>query len=127
MTSTEGANKTMKLCELDDLASGEVARIDVDGLAVAYARVGDQWFAIDDTCTHAKVSLAGGIVDEDELTIECPKHGALFSLETGAALTFPAIKPVASHTVSVNGDEVFVTISTDADNQDADKQNEATS
>jgi 3-phenylpropionate/trans-cinnamate dioxygenase ferredoxin subunit len=122
MTSTEGANKTMKLCEIDDLASGDVARIDVDGVAVAYARVGEQWFAIDDTCSHAKVSLAGGIVDEDDLTIECPKHGALFSLETGAALTLPAIKPVASHAVSVDGNEVFVTIS-----NDADKQNEATS
>lgn len=127
MTSAEGVNSTMKICELGDLASGEVARIDVDGLAVAYVRVGDQWFALDDTCSHAKVSLAGGIIDEDELTIECPKHGALFSLETGEALTFPAIKPVASHAVSVDGDDVFVTISTDGDKQDADTQNETTS
>ena len=118
MTTTEGTNKTVKLCDLDDLASGDVARIDVDGTPVAYARIGELWFAIDDTCSHAKVSLADGIVDEDDLTIECPKHGALFSLETGAALTLPAIKPVAIHDVRVDGTEVFVTLGDDASDKD---------
>lgn len=120
MTTTDDANKTVKLCEIDDVTDGVISRIDIDGRPVAYARVGDDWFAIDDTCSHAKVSLSDGIVDEDDLTIECPKHGALFSLETGAALTLPAIKPVASHTVHVEGSEVFVTLS-----HDDDQQNEA--
>lgn len=113
MTTTDDSNKTVKLCEIEDVADGAMSRIDIDGRSVAYARVGDDWFAIDDTCSHAKVSLADGIVDEDDLTIECPKHGALFSLETGAALTLPAIKPVASHAVHVHGSEVFVTLTHD--------------
>ncbi|MDW3175870.1 MAG: non-heme iron oxygenase ferredoxin subunit [Acidimicrobiia bacterium] len=120
MTTTDDANKTVKLCEIDDVTDGVISRIDIDGRPVAYARVGDDWFAIDDTCSHAKVSLSDGIIDEDDLAIECPKHGALFSLETGAALTLPAIKPVASHAVHVEGSEVFVTLS-----HDDDQQNEA--
>ena len=53
--------------EADLLADGEVACVDVGGCPVAYARIGADYFAIDDTCTHAKVSLSEGIVDEDEM------------------------------------------------------------
>ena len=103
----------IKLCDVESLGSGDVAMIDLDGREIAYARVGDEWFAIDDTCSHAKVSLSGGIVEEDDCTIECPKHGALFSLRSGDALTFPAIKPVASHATEIRGTEVWITIAED--------------
>ena len=36
--------------------------------------------------------------------------GSLFDLETGEALTLPAIKPVAVHIAEVVGDEVNVTL-----------------
>lgn len=102
--------QTVKLCELDALEPGDVTAIDIDGRPVLCARIDDNWYALDDTCSHAKVSLADGIVEEDDLAIECPRHGALFSLETGEALTLPAIRPVASHPVEVRDDGVYVTI-----------------
>lgn len=105
----------VKLCDLDHLGDGEVAVAKIDGRAIAYARIGDSWFAVDDTCSHAKVSLADGIVDTDDATIECPKHGALFSLESGEALTFPAVKPVTSHLVEIAAGEVFVRIGGNSD------------
>ena len=72
---TDTANTTaVKLCELDSIDDGDIAYTEIDGRPIAYARIGDSWFAIDDTCTHAKVSLSDGIVDEDDHTIECPKH-----------------------------------------------------
>lgn len=110
MSTTPDQASSVKLCELDSINDGDIARVEIDGRPIAYARVGDQWFAIDDTCSHAKVSLAGGIVDEDDLTIECPKHGALFSLESGEAMTLPAIRPVAVHGVAVHETGVFVTL-----------------
>ncbi len=99
------------------LADGEIAQIEVGGRPVAYARVGDRYFAIDDTCTHAKVSLAEGIVDEDDCTIECPKHGALFSLESGVALTLPATKGVAVHEIAVDGETVTISVAPEADDE----------
>lgn len=114
---TDTRETTVKLCEIDALADGEITRAEVDGRWIAYAHVGDEWFAIDDTCSHAKVSLAGGIVDTDDLTIECPKHGAVFSLETGDALTLPAIRGVARHEVTVDTDGVHVTIAQEAVNE----------
>jgi 3-phenylpropionate/trans-cinnamate dioxygenase ferredoxin subunit len=110
MSAPDETGPTVKLCEVDSLADGDLARAEIDGRPIAYARIGDDWFAIDDTCTHAKVSLADGIIDEDDLTIECPKHGALFSLETGEALTLPAIKPLTSHAISVRETGVFISV-----------------
>ena len=49
-------------------------------------------------------------VDVDECALECWKHGSLFDLETGEALTLPAIMPVAVHAVSLEAGEVFVTL-----------------
>ncbi|MEC8982652.1 MAG: non-heme iron oxygenase ferredoxin subunit [Actinomycetota bacterium] len=91
--------------ELDDRAA---RRVIVDGRPVALVRLGNRVHAIDDTCSHAEVSLAEGEVDAEECTLECWKHGSLFDLETGAALTLPALKPIAVHSVVVNGDDVLV-------------------
>ena len=91
--------------ELDDRAA---RRVIVDGRPVALVRLGHRVHAIDDTCSHAEVSLAEGEVDAEECTLECWKHGSLFDLETGAALTLPALKPIAVHSVVVNGDDVLV-------------------
>lgn len=104
---------TVKLCDVDSLDDESIATANIDGRMVAYARIGDEWFAIDDTCSHATVSLADGFIEGEDKTIECPLHGSLFSLENGEALTLPAIKPVASHTVTVTDGEVFVTIEGD--------------
>ena len=105
----------IKLCDVESVADGDIALQVVDGREIAVARIGDEWFAIDDTCSHAKVSLSDGIVEEDDATIECPKHGALFSLRTGAAMTLPATRDVAAHVTEVRGTEVFITITEDTD------------
>ena len=38
----------------------------------------------------------------------CPRHGSYFDVRTGAALTLPAIVPVQTYRVRVDGDEVYV-------------------
>ena len=85
-------------------------RVEVGGCPVALVRLGDTVHAIGDTCSHAEVSLAEGIVDTDECALECWKHGSLFSLESGEALTMPATRPVPVYVVRVDGDDVFVAL-----------------
>ena len=60
-----------RLCGRDDLASGEARRFDVDGCPVALVRVGDEFYALGNTCSHADFSLSDGMVDTDACTIEC--------------------------------------------------------
>ena len=108
-------SESIKLCDVSSVADGDIALHDINGREIAVARIGDEWFAIDDTCSHAKVSLSDGIVEDDDCTIECPKHGALFSLRNGEALTLPATRNVAAHATEVRGTEVWITLSEDTD------------
>ena len=103
-------SEPIELCDVEDLAEGELAAAEIEGREFVYTRIADQFFAIDGICTHAHVRLVDGIVDEDECTLECPKHGASFSLATGEALTLPAIKPVLAHSIEIRESAVFVTL-----------------
>ena len=100
----------MRLCGRDDLTPGEARRFDVDGCPVALVRIGDDFHAVGDTCSHADYSLSEGIVDADDCTIECWKHGSAFSLVTGEPESLPATRPVAVYPVTVTGDDVSVEI-----------------
>ena len=97
---------TVRLCSVDDLAPGEARRFDVDGHAIAVVRIGDDWFAIGDTCSHADYSLSEGEVWPDECGIECPKHGSTFSLATGEPVTLPATQAVPTYELVVAKGEV---------------------
>ena len=98
----------VRACALSERADAVAHKGDVGGCPVALVRMGDTVHAIGDTCSHAEVSLAEGMVDTDDCALECWKHGSLFDLETGEALTLPAIKPVAVHRATVDDDDVVV-------------------
>ena len=98
------------LCTLDEVAPGSARRFDVGPHHIAVVRIGDDVYAIGDTCSHQNVSLAEGEVDPDDRTIECWKHGSTFSLETGEALILPATRPVPVYDVRVDGGEIVVVL-----------------
>jgi 3-phenylpropionate/trans-cinnamate dioxygenase ferredoxin subunit len=99
-----------RLCGLDDIAPGTSARFDIEGHRIAVVRVGDDFYAIGDRCSHADFSLSEGDVWEDELTIECPKHGSTFSLTTGEPQSLPATQPVPVYEIRVEGNDVSVVL-----------------
>ena len=88
------------------LAAGKPIKIEKAGRTICVARVGDQVFAIDDTCSHSEASLSEG--DITDFKIECWLHGAEFDLRTGEALTPPAVAPIKIYPVIVDGDSVTV-------------------
>jgi 3-phenylpropionate/trans-cinnamate dioxygenase ferredoxin subunit len=91
------------------MAAGEARRFDVDGQRICLVRIGDDFYAIGDECSHEDYSLAEGDVFTDEKTIECWRHGSAFSLTTGEPTTLPATQPVPVYDVTVRGDDVIVT------------------
>jgi 3-phenylpropionate/trans-cinnamate dioxygenase ferredoxin subunit len=103
---------SVRACALSDLdPNGGLLRFDTDGRSIAIVRLGDKVYALGDRCSHADVSLSEGEVDTDECALECPKHGSLFSLETGEPLSLPALKPVPTYDATVVGDDVMVVVS----------------
>jgi 3-phenylpropionate/trans-cinnamate dioxygenase ferredoxin component len=101
----------VRLCGVDEVAPGSAKRIDVDGLRLAIVRIGDDWYAIGDRCSHADESLSEGEVWVDEREIECPKHGSTFSLLDGEPQTLPATRPVPVYDVRVDGSDVMLLVS----------------
>jgi 3-phenylpropionate/trans-cinnamate dioxygenase ferredoxin subunit len=99
-----------RLCARDDLTPGSARCFDVEGQRIALVRVGDDFYAIGDTCSHADFSLSEGDVWADELEIECPKHGSTFSLTTGEPQTLPATQPVPVYEVVLEGEDVKVVV-----------------
>ena len=97
-----------RLCRVDDLAPGTARRFDVGRHRIALVRIGDDFYAVGDRCSHADFSLSEGEVWPDELEIECWKHGSTFSLKTGEPQSLPATRPVPVYDVRVEGDEVWV-------------------
>ena len=96
----------MKACSLSDLPEDGALRVELDGTPICIARSGGEVFAISDLCSHADVSLSEGDVEDGQ--IECWLHGSKFDLRTGAPTGLPAIKPVATYPVTVEGDDVLV-------------------
>jgi 3-phenylpropionate/trans-cinnamate dioxygenase ferredoxin subunit len=89
------------VCPLAQLAPNSATRFDVEGRAVAVVRIGDDVYAIGDTCSHAEVSLSEGELWCDAKEIECWKHGSTFSLVTGEPQTLPATQPVPVYVARV--------------------------
>jgi 3-phenylpropionate/trans-cinnamate dioxygenase ferredoxin subunit len=99
---------TINLGPADALEDGVGKRFDVDGERIAVFRIDSDVYAIADRCSHAEASLAEGEVFDTE--VECPRHGASFDLTTGAVLSLPASKPVATFPAEVVDGDVLVTL-----------------
>jgi 3-phenylpropionate/trans-cinnamate dioxygenase ferredoxin subunit len=101
----------VRLCNVVDVPEGEVRRFEFDHRPIAVVNLGDGGFrAIDAICSHAHYFLDEGEVDTDFGTIECPKHGSTFDLDTGKPRTLPATSPVEVFPVKIENDDVLIEV-----------------
>ena len=94
------------IAKVSDTPPGTISVHEVGELRIALCNVNGRFYAIDDICTHD-----GGSLDQGELLdnlVECPRHGARFDVTTGRPLTLPAVRPVKTYAVTVEGDDVRV-------------------
>ncbi len=91
------------------IVPGAMLRVVVDGVPVLLCNVAGELYAVEDICTHDGGELDGG--ELDGCRIMCPRHGAFFDVTTGQALTLPAVSPLPTYPVTVDGDDVTVDVS----------------
>lgn len=96
---------------VDELDEGETAvvhpehsGIDRD-IMIVHAEDG-HFYALDDECTHERVSLAGGFVEGDR--IECPMHSSQFCLKNGKVMGLPATEDTRTHKLEVVDGELLL-------------------
>lgn len=92
----------------DELADGDRKPVIVDELPALLFRVGNDFYCIEDVCTHDGQPLTEGPLEGKEIT--CPRHGARFDISTGAALCMPATEPVRVFTVDVRADGIYAVV-----------------
>lgn len=101
----------VRICAVADVPEGEIRRFEHDHRPIAVANLGEEGFrAVDAICSHAHYFLDEGEVDPDFETIECPKHGSTFDLNTGRPRTLPATVPVQTFPVKVENDDVMIEV-----------------
>jgi len=87
-------------CAASDVPVDEALPVTLgDDVEIAVARHGDEFYAVEDLCSHAQVSLSEGEVAD--CSVECWLHGSRFDLRTGKPSGRPATEPIATFPVEV--------------------------
>ena len=102
------AEDFVQVAKTGDIEPGQIKAVEVGGKRLLVCHAEGGFYVIDDTCTHDDGPLADGFLDGT--AIECPRHGARFDVRTGAVLCFPAAVGVKAYPVTVEGDEVKVSL-----------------
>lgn len=98
----------VKVGKLSEVPPGSAKVYEVEDRFVALCNVDGQIYAIDDVCTHDEATLDQG--DLDGFEIECPRHGARFDVRTGEVKALPAVMPIDTFNVRIEGDDIEVEV-----------------
>jgi ethylbenzene dioxygenase ferredoxin subunit len=95
------------LCGVDEVTEEQPLGIDREGLPpIAVYKVGDEYLATSNVCTHSYSLLSEGFQEDDE--IECAVHGGTFDIRTGEATGFPCETPLKTYPVTVIDGQVTI-------------------
>jgi len=95
-----------RLIGTDELQPGDRRSVIVDELPALVIRIQDQYFVVEDVCTHDGQPLTDGVISD--MSIECPRHAARFDLKTGKALCMPATEPIRVFRTEIRDGAVYV-------------------
>jgi metal-sulfur cluster biosynthetic enzyme/nitrite reductase/ring-hydroxylating ferredoxin subunit len=93
------------VADLNELAAGARKSIFIDDVPALLLRIGDQYFAVEDVCSHDGQPLTDGPVTGFEIT--CPRHGARFDVRTGKPTRMPATEGIPVYAVEVRADGIY--------------------
>src|SRR5205809_7968903 len=101
----------VKVATVDQMKPDQGLLVESGGKRIAVFKLGGDYFAIDDTCTHVGGSLSEGTIMGQ--SVVCPWHAAHFNITTGEG-TPPARGPVKRYPVRVNGSDIEVAFEVEA-------------
>ena len=93
----------------ENIAEKTFACFTVDGEALVICRFRDEYFALENQCSHALSTFDEGRLRGYRLM--CPLHGAIFDIRDGSVAGLPATRPIRSYPVRVVDGMVAVDLS----------------
>lgn len=98
----------VRAASLAELPPGSLLGVELDGHRICLANAAGEIYAVRDNCTHQDFPLSAGFIEGG--TVECTYHGARFDLATGRATRLPAIRPVKTYAIRIDGEDILVAI-----------------
>src|SRR5437667_9764138 len=84
-----GSDDYVAVMNVEDLAEGELTRVDAAGIPAVLLKQGNTIYAIGAICTHLAGPLDEGTCEDGVVT--CPWHGSRFRMSDGSVMNGPAV------------------------------------
>jgi len=97
-----------RVAALNDIPPGTMKAFEVLHTRVLVCNINGSIYAIANECTHDSAPMSDGHLDGDQVV--CPRHGARFDVKDGAAKAPPAVAPVDTYEVKIDGNDIFVLV-----------------
>ena len=98
----------VKVATVADVPDNSMIGVTAGGEDILLVRIGDEYFALDDWCTHAAGMLHEGELHADEFEVECPVHEGMYDVRTGGVTMPPPEEDGAAYAGRVEGDDILV-------------------
>lgn len=98
----------IQVCPETDIPENGIKTFDIGERPIALAKYNGVIYAIDNVCTHDEGNLSEGDIVKGE--IQCPRHGARFSLKTGEVTRMPAVIGIKTYETKITDGYVYVAI-----------------
>lgn len=97
----------IEIANVEEFKDTDRKLVDLGGqYQVGLFKVEGEFYAVSAWCSHQKATIIHGDVEDCE--IECPLHGARFDLRTGRQMCLPAVRPIASYKIKVDGNKILM-------------------
>jgi len=97
-----------RVASTGEIPLDEMRDFEVGPYRIVIAHTEDGFFAVADECSHDAAPISDGEIDGCDVV--CMRHGARFDLKTGAVKAPPAIVPIDTYELKVDGDDILVRI-----------------
>ena len=98
----------VRVAALADVTPGTLLGVEIHDTRICLVNSDGEIYALQDNCSHKDFPLSAADLEDGKLV--CAWHGAKFDPKTGRALSLPAIRPVRTYEVRIEGDYVLVAI-----------------
>jgi 3-phenylpropionate/trans-cinnamate dioxygenase ferredoxin subunit len=97
-----------KVARVGDVPPGQTVFLEAGDEELVLCNVNGQIWAVANVCSHDGGTLGEGQLLGDQ--IECPRHGARFDVRTGEVKSLPAVVPIPTYSVIVQGEDIYVDV-----------------
>ena len=107
-TIDESKIEFTEIAPASELPNGERLFVEVGDNPIVIFNIAGQFFAIGDVCSHDDGPLGDGVIEGHNIV--CPRHGAEFDVQTGKAMSMPAVIDIPAYPVQIKDGTIFVGI-----------------